>query len=257
MKLPNWFRIVWWVVVTGILTMYLAQRYPDLRAGHSVPVDVVVFLIWVALLLLPLFSEISLFGLKFKQQIESLRQELKDQVQTLRSEIQNTIQFNPNITIAPTPPPDSQLPQLEQQIRRILDQRLKEYGAQSTPGIARPVEELQNAPEDVSFLFGVRYSIEKELRRVVRGVSDAYLERWTLPRLLDALIRAEVIDSDLAGAIRKVYAVCSPAVHGQEVSPTQLGFVREVAPELLATLKRLRETAEMQLGPLSTANHPR
>ncbi|SRR6266404_1573780 len=138
MKLPNWFKIVWWIVLLAFLTTYLGQRYSDLRSGRSVPIDVVVFLIWFGLLLAPLFNEISFFGLKLKQQVESLRRELIEQVQTLKSEIQNTIQISPNITIAP---PDSQLPKIEQEIRRVLDQKLREYGF---PRHARQLARLRN-----------------------------------------------------------------------------------------------------------------
>ncbi len=72
-----------------------------------------------------------------------------------------------------------------------------------------------------------------------------------LSRLLDVLIQAEIVDSELARAIRQVYAVCSPAIHGEDVSQTKVNFVREVAPELQATLRKLRETSELRLGPLS------
>jgi len=245
MKLSNWFKVTWWVLLLILLTTYLGQRYSDLRSGHSIPVDVFVFLVWAGLLLAPLFNEISLFGLKLKQQVESLRRD----VQTLKSEIQNTVQINPNITIAP---PDSQLPKIEQEIRRVLDQRLREFGVVSPKQEpAQAVEGWQNTPSDVSFLFSVRYSIESELRRIARTVSEADV-KGPLNRSLDLLIQSEILDNALARVIRQVYAVCSPAIHGEDVSQSKVSFVREVAPELLTTLGRLRQTAELQLGPLQS-----
>jgi len=51
MNLPNWFRISWLillVLISGILFARLGDR--------ADPADVVIFLIWVAVLLMPLFS---------------------------------------------------------------------------------------------------------------------------------------------------------------------------------------------------------
>ena len=30
MKLPNWAKIVWWIVLLVVLTTYLGERYTDL-----------------------------------------------------------------------------------------------------------------------------------------------------------------------------------------------------------------------------------
>jgi hypothetical protein len=262
MKLPNWFKVAWWALLLVLLTAYLGQRYySDLRFGRSIPVDVVVFLVWFGLLLAPLFNEINFFGLKLKQQIESLRRELVEQVQTLKSEIQNTVQVNPSITIAQAPP-DSQLPKIEQEIKRVLDQRLKDYGISEKHETGRPADEWQNISDDLQFLFKVRYSIERELRRCAGTILEEHTRgplgrAPSFGRLLALLLGAEILDDDLARAIRQVYAVCSTAIHGEDVSPTKVKFVRDVAPELLTTLRRLRETAELQRGPRLTPERDR
>jgi hypothetical protein len=62
MKLPNWFRILWWFLLTAGLTWVLYRRYPDLVAGHAAAVDVFVFAVWVALILVLLFHEVSFSG---------------------------------------------------------------------------------------------------------------------------------------------------------------------------------------------------
>jgi hypothetical protein len=238
MKLPNWAKIIWWVVLLVILTTYLAERLTDLRSGHSNPVDVVVFLVWVGLLLAPLFDEVTLFGLTLKQKIDAVHRE----VQSIKAEIQNTIQISPNITF-PIAPADSQLPAIEENIRRVLEQQ---YGISPQPQPTR-VEEKQALSDDVLFLFGVRYSIESELRRIARAVLDVY-QKAPISRLTEMLIRAEVLSPELAQVVRQVYAVCSPAIHGEGVSEPKIKFVRDVSPELLTTLARLRQTAELEIG---------
>jgi hypothetical protein len=53
MKLPNWFKVIWWFALSALISMYLFTRYPELAKGHAVPADIFVFLVWTALLLAP------------------------------------------------------------------------------------------------------------------------------------------------------------------------------------------------------------
>ncbi|MNV79287.1 hypothetical protein D3C71_1728320 [compost metagenome] len=136
----------------------------------------------------------------------------------------------------PAPPSDAQLPHIEQTIRHAIAEAMQTAG-QDAP--ARPNE--MRVSEDATFLFSIRYGLERELRRIVT-------ERQLLPdarravagmQLLRTLQSAELIDPPLVHAIREVYAVCSPAVHGEDVSPAQVNFVRDVGPQLIATLQAL------------------
>jgi hypothetical protein len=67
MKLPKWFKISWWIILLLLTGIILFKRYEAITTGQSVPVDVFVFLIFVALMLVPIFSEIEFFGLKLKR----------------------------------------------------------------------------------------------------------------------------------------------------------------------------------------------
>ena len=60
MKFANWFRIGWWFALTIAAAFFLTSRYATFVIGKATPVDAFVFLIWVALLLVPIFSEVSL-----------------------------------------------------------------------------------------------------------------------------------------------------------------------------------------------------
>lgn len=85
MKLPNLFKIVWWILLTGTLTWILVLRYSDLVACHAAPVDISFFAVWVALMLVPLFQEVSFLGIKFKQEIETLKSFVATQVGDIRA----------------------------------------------------------------------------------------------------------------------------------------------------------------------------
>jgi len=243
MKLPNWFRFSWWVVLVLILTAVVWLRRTDLLAGKATPFDALAFVVWVCMLLVPIFSEISLFGLKFRQEFEGLRNHIDQQALSLRSEIHNAVDFrpqvNPQFNFASSLS-DSQLPSLEGRIRPIIEETLKALGAQRQEPSAGGVE----VPPDVAFLLSTRYGIERELRRIWREAFGTEAERRSATRLLPALVDAGVLPSRLGDAIRGIHSVCSPATHGEEVSDAKVRFVRDLAPDLLSTLRAIHIPAE-------------
>jgi hypothetical protein len=59
MRLPNWAKVVWWICLFLALTAYLVSRHTALVRGDSVPADIFVFLVWMALVLVPIFQEVE------------------------------------------------------------------------------------------------------------------------------------------------------------------------------------------------------
>ncbi|SFD70913.1 hypothetical protein [Thermophagus xiamenensis] len=156
MKIPNWLKVVWWIILIGITTRTLLLRNEDIISGKSVPFDIFVFIIWVALMLAPLFQEINIFGIKLKQSID----ELKSQINEVKNEISNKNTFNPTINLTPTA--DNKIQELEDKYSKILDNILKNKGitSQTEP------QNTFNVPESNQFLFATRFRIETELRRI-------------------------------------------------------------------------------------------
>ena len=77
MKLPNWFKIVWWCVLLLILTYGVLVRFDAFKMGDVTGMDALVLLVWLALALVPIFKEVELFGLKFRQEKETLNPQPK------------------------------------------------------------------------------------------------------------------------------------------------------------------------------------
>ena len=235
MKLPNWFKILWWVILCVCLFVVLYARVSAIQNGTATSVDAFLFLILFILLLLPLFSEFDLFGIKLKARIEEVKSEVKEQVTLLRNEIVSVgvnTQFNPQIHLAP--PPDSKLPELEKKYQRILDELKLNRRSESLVDIQTEL----TVPADANYLFLVRYSIEKELRRIWRDRFDGDLQRRAIPvrKILSYLRESELVDPALPGMVQEVYSVCSPAIHGEDVTQAQIEFVRDIAPDLISTL---------------------
>ena len=239
LQFPNWFKVVWWLALSTLVSIYLVARYPELAQGHAVPADIFVFLVWTALLLAPLYSEVEFFGLKFKQELEKAKNEIKAEIVSVRTELKNAVDVSPTISpqfMFPAPAPDSQLGDIEKRIRKAVDEAFAANGV--TPPAPGPTG---NVSEDVMFLFSTRYGLEKELRRLAESLNlELARARVGGIQLLRALAQKGAIDPNLQNAIREVYAVSSVAVHAEDITEAQVKFVRDVGPQLVGALQALR-----------------
>ena len=237
MKLPNWFKISWWIFLIVLMIVLLYPRYPTFIDGGASSIDLIIFIILLAVMISPLFEEYSLLGFSFKKEVEKLKSDVREEVASLKNEIHNSINFNPQF-IYPLPPPDSQLPDLEERVKNAVESVLESQGINRISLQAHQI----NTPDDANYLFNVRYNIEKELRRIWNnnfGQEDIR-RPIAITQMAGMLAKSELIPQKLVHAIREVYSVCSPAIHGEEVSEAQLNFVKDVAPMLINTLKNIR-----------------
>lgn len=237
MKLPNWIRILIWLGLFLFISYLLSQRYSAIVSGIATATDIIIFLIWIALIASMIFPEVDIFGVRLKREINNLRTDFKEQVTTLRSEIHNTIttrtEISPRIYF-PSPPTDAELPSIEERIKPILDRALQERGIK--PAELTPSEQL--APDNTQYLFSVRYAIETELRRILKPKWEPRERRQYMPtiRLARILHNMSILSSQYVDAITEVYAICSAAIHGEDISEKAIDFVRDIAPSLIAAL---------------------
>lgn len=239
MQFPNWLKVLWWAILVIGIGLFLRERLPDLLSGHAAAADVAVFGIWMALLLAPLFSEVALLGVTLKNEIEELKGNVATQLTNLRADIQNAIDVK--TTISQTfhqlsPPPDAQLPALEAQVKSAVAAAFAEKGKTAMAPTPLAVS------DDIALLFATRYHIETELRRVATGREIGATIRGPAPVILlsRSLVESGLLSPKLGNAIREVYSVCSPAIHGKEVSAAQVAFVRDVGPELISALRAIQ-----------------
>lgn len=241
MEFPKWFnKFIYWIslILLLIVIIIIRAKYFNLNS----PMDFVLILILFVLLLLPLFEEISIFGLRFKRELDSLRTDLKGQIINLRSEIQNSINIRNETTqniIIPGYISDEQIKKIEENRKNTLGHVL------SDKGIVITEEPLNLEVEDeVQYLFKVRYNIEKEIRRIYDNYIDIPLDekqkkRFSVLRMLIDLRNFEIIDSRSFNIIREILSACNPAIHGESVSSTRVNFVKDLSPELITLLRNI------------------
>lgn len=239
MKLPNWFKILWWALVTIALLVLLKNRFTNIMDGTANPSDLFLFVILVILVLLPLFQEFDIFGIKLKKEVADLKADVNDKLLSIKNEIHN---IDVNTQVAPQfylyPPPDHELPNIEKRVKDDLQDAMKFLQVDSPVDIQTELL----LPKNVNYLFLVRYTIEKELRRIWKDRLQGEESRRPVPvyQIARMLVDADLINDRLAHAIREVYAICSPAIHGEPISDKHVAFARDVAPELIATLMAIK-----------------
>jgi len=243
MELPNWLKIIWWIVLIIVLLTLLFLKIDIIIADNGNFFDIVIFLVLVVLLVAPLFQEVELLGFRIKRELDQFKSEVRENIINLRSDIQNSIDlnasYNPQIYFGSSAPPpsDSKIHDITGPFRQILEETLESYG------IERPTDEEVDfeISSTSEYLFKVRHAIEKELRNVWNDRFGDRVSRRPVPihHIIKTLIEAGLISPKLGSVIREVYAICSPAVHGEEVSDDQVEFVQNVAPDLIASLRAI------------------
>lgn len=234
--LRRWKNLYWFIIVV-FLTYLIIRRLPSFLDGNPTNMDIIIFIIWFALLIAPLFPEVNIFGVGLKNEIKSLRNDFQGEILNLRSDIQNTVNFNPQFYMGQSTPSDAELPGLKEAIQKAVEEAFGTTDIQTAE-----IQEDLSAPTDAQYLFSVRYNMEKELDRILRFYSP--IESENRPgrspvQIMRQLLQSETIDMEFYKAMRDVYAVCNQAIHGQDVSQVKISFVRDVAPSLIAYLGTL------------------
>ena len=229
----------WWFLVTGVVGAFLYFRIPAISGGTGTQFDIVLFLVFVALMLSPLFSEMEFFGLKLKREIENLKSDVRHEigeVKTLITSIGITNSLHQHISLQPAP--NAELAQMKEEFAKLQEARSKEVQwVQSSP-IEAPVSVSESVPDDISYLFTNRYVLEKEVLRLWRNVAPCgdSPEKHTFSKRLYDLEYTGLISRQAERIIREIYTICSSAIHGNVPTKQQIEFVREVLPGILDTL---------------------
>jgi hypothetical protein len=85
-------RFLWWIAMLIFFSVLTLRIWSPTLCGDFTYIKgngIILLLVWIALLLWPLFKEINLFGLSLKKEIDSLRTEIKEQRLEFREQIVN------------------------------------------------------------------------------------------------------------------------------------------------------------------------
>ncbi|MFY7938842.1 MAG: hypothetical protein ACOVOQ_15800 [Flavobacterium sp.] len=120
----------------------------------------------------------------------------------------------------------------------IIKKTLDELGIKKTVDF-NPKKDF-NISENVSFLFSIRYNIEKQIRNLAEKHLGIDSPKPVIA-LLSKLVEIEIITPSQQKAIRNIYSITSPAIHGDENKLTlaEVDFVKKIGPTILDELKEI------------------
>jgi hypothetical protein len=229
MKLDKRFTPVCWIVLVLFSSSLVFARYSSLAAGTSSAADIVILLVWIGLLVLPFFHDLGLAHSSLETRFDSL----KAQVQTLSSSIQTQTQ-SININNYPSLPTDDEMRLRKKEAAEILSKAAQERSL--------PEQAAMPPDSDANSLLNGRRNLELELRRITGAHFGSAWDyrRSSLPHAVQSLVSAGVLTPQLADLVEDVYAISSAVIHGDDASPKQIAYAKDIVPGVLAALRDVR-----------------
>ncbi len=229
---------IWYCFLLLISSAYVFYYRYELYQLKTLNVRNLVFLIWIALLLLPLFSEMELLGVKIKKAVDLANREIKDNISDMEQQIEELTITNSvanHIQIGSPALPSEE--KLEELLRLVRSMNKKE----DSPGSM----DRDEMPQDKAvYLFTVRLEIEKAINQLYGPLGkDEDRRRMGLLYMTRALARHQILDGMTAGLITEVVGIANRGIHGEIVSDEYINFVQQVYPEIRNKLKTLTQTS--------------
>ena len=216
----------WHIFLLIISSIYVYIYRFDIYQITELNAQNLIFILWLILLGLPLFSEIEIGSVKLKREIEQTRAEVKESIgelkyQILEMKVNNT---NSNMLVfsnQPLPSKD-ELSQLQQHIEHDNSIRSSDNSD-------------FKISEDNIYLFQVRLSLEKQLSALCNFFN--YGERRSIPAMAQFLVQHEVFDRKTAELIREIINIANRGVHGEIIDDDYVHFVKNTYPAIKKALE--------------------
>lgn len=201
-----------------------------------------IFILWLILLLFPLFSEMEFFGVKLKREIEKSTSEVKEsihdlQIQIMQTQIANT--NNQSVRIENYGPLAS-----AEQLKEIL----KTYS--DTPHASSTSQKIEEpvVPPEAEYLIKVRLSLETSMRRLCEKLGFA-MQRDTASNMASYLRRSDVLQDSSYEIVKQIINIVNRGIHGEIVSTQYIEFVRQTYPNIMQELENARKTLKYTTCP--------
>lgn len=215
----------WHIFLLIISSIYVYIYRFDIYQMTELNAQNLIFILWLILLGLPLFSEIEIGSVKLKKEIEQTRAEVKESIGELKYQIlemkisntnSNTLIFN-NQPL----PTKAELSEMQRHIKH-------DQAAQSA------VDSDFNVSDKNIYLFQVRLALEKQLSALCNIFQ--YGERRSMYSMMQMLVQHEVIDRNTVGLLREIINIANRGVHGEIVDDDYIDFVKKTYPIIKKTL---------------------
>ncbi|URZ15459.1 hypothetical protein [Clostridium felsineum] len=238
-----YFKKIWYTILLILSTIYIWHFKSNIYQLKEINVTNLIFILWIVLLLFPLFSEMEFLGIKLKKEVEKAKAEVKENLNDLYMQIMelkisnsntNTINFGNDVL-----PSEQKIKEMCQEFLNNLNTiddnlnglKSKTQENKSTePGIHDIVDVDAEIAEESVYLFKVRLIIEKNLTDLCE--KTGYNGRKSMFTMLEYLYKCEVINLKTVDLIRQIVKIANRGVHNEIVSNKYINFIKQVFPEL-------------------------
>ena len=219
----------WYFFLLIISSVYIFIYRYDIYQMTELNAHNLIFILWLVLLGLPLFSEIEIGSIKLKKEIEQTRAEVKESIGELKLQLLDIKIANSNsntfvVNNQPLPSKD-ELSQLQRGI---------EHDNTNLP--PENIDSDFNIPKENIYLFQVRLSLEKQLSALCNFFQ--YGERRTTYAMAQFLIQHEVLDRRTAELIREIINIANRGIHGEIIDDDYILFVKKTYPTIKKALDK-------------------
>lgn len=163
MNFSNKFKLIWWASLLLVLTGMSVWRF---YVGSFINFDLFLFVFWFILVLFPIISEISLFGINVKKDIEAAKNEIKSHI----AEIKNHINYQPiiNLNSAPAAPKEYEK-KIKEEIQEESKQALKNKITGEISITPNNDERKTSVNEKTQERLNKLLSVEKSINEILRS----------------------------------------------------------------------------------------
>ena len=231
---------LWYIFLLAISTIYLVINRFAIKKLDDASMLSTVFIIWVILLALPLFSELEFLGVKVKKEVkkavEKSNEEVKaslNNLQQLVSQIQISNSVAPQFTIN-----GGSLPSEER-----MDNLIKEIHLLNEQNTNKQTEKQDkvNIPAQNLELFKMRYGIEAKLNDAMDLIGYNGKNHISLVQSAYYLSQQGVLDPKCIDLLIQVVRIANRGVHGEIVDQKYLDFASEAYPKIIDALDDCKE----------------
>ena len=225
----------WYIVLLTISTVYLVSNRFAIEKLDDASLISTVFIIWVILLVLPLFSELEFLGVKVKKEVkkavEKSNEEVKaslDNLQQIVSQIQVSNSVAPQFTInSGSLPTEEKIDELTEELH-LFNEQNKNKQAEQQDKVTIPVQNLE--------LFKMRYGIEVRLKEALELIGYNSKNRASLMQGTYYLNQQGVLDPTSTDLVIQMLRIANRGVHGEIIGQKYMDFASEAYPQIIDAL---------------------
>lgn len=242
---------IWHIILLVISTIYIILNRKFIGNLSEYNAQNLIFLIWLLLLMLPLFSEIELPGIKLKKEIDQVKDELSNKIQEVRIDMMNLKISNSNSSHfymgREYLPSEDKINNLIEDSKRKTDGPKTDVVDEKSPKTKFEDTGTPKVSEESVYLFRVRAYIERNL---VQIVSKFGFERiHNMREMVTFILTRELISGKTADMLLEVIKISSRGIHGEIVSPQYIEFIHTMMPEIEKVFEELHNRIELYSCP--------